>query len=52
MGKHILLEISDKFKKQPSILTLDKIIEIFFKVEHFCNEFNAAINKYRLETNS
>ena len=34
------------------MLTPDKIIEIFVKVDDFCKEFDFAIKKHRLETNA
>lgn len=34
------------------MLTPDKIIEIFVKVDDFCKELDFAIKKHRLETNA
>lgn len=45
MNKHILLYLSIEFKEQQSMLTSDKSIEIFIKVEDFCKEFASEIAK-------
>ena len=34
------------------MLTPDKIIEIFIKVDDFCKEFDTSIKKHRLEANA
>lgn len=47
-----MLYLSDKFKEQQTMLTPDKIIEIFVKVDDFCKEFDVLIKKYRLEANA
>lgn len=49
MSNHILLYLSDKTKEQQSMLTPDKIIEIFVKVDDFCKEFEAEIVKHQLD---
>ncbi len=44
-----MLYLSVKFKEQQSMLTPDKIIEIFVKVDDFCKEFEAEITKHQLD---
>jgi hypothetical protein len=44
-----LLYLSVKFKQQQSMLTPDKIIEIFVKVDDFCKEFEIEIVKHQLD---
>jgi len=44
-----LLYLSDEFKEQHHMLTSDKIIEIFVKVDDFCKEFEAEIVKHQLD---
>lgn len=47
-----MLYLSDKFKEQQTMLTPDKIIEIFVKVDDFCKECDGMIKKHRLESNA
>jgi hypothetical protein len=41
-----LLYLSVKFKEQQSMLTRDKIIEIFVKADDFCKGFESEIAKH------
>lgn len=44
-----MLYLSVEFKEQQSMLTPDKIIEIFVKVDDFCKEFETETAKHQLD---
>jgi hypothetical protein len=48
-AKHISLYLSMEFKEQRSMLTFDKIIKFFVKVNNFCNECETEIIKHQLD---
>lgn len=44
---HVLLYLSVEFNEQQAMLSPDKIIETFVKVDDFCKEFEIQIAKHR-----